>query len=105
MAETPTKELPPFTPPTQKHIDENLKPEDAEAKDLAEKVLRQKVSPPVGFTVNHDGVGPWTKGQRLSVQQVRAQLGGQSHRITDEDEQDACIQRLIELNALVPHFE
>lgn len=101
----PGKELPPFAPPSQETLNERINPEGAEAKETAEKIAREKLPDPKGFTVNHDVVGPWTKGQRISIGEVKAHLGGREHHITDQDVMEHHVNRLVSLGALVPHFE
>lgn len=104
MAETPKADKP-FAPPSPRSLAENLKPDDCEASDVAEKIRREKLGPPVGYRVNHEMVGEWRKDQAVSVKDVRDHLADKYRRVTDVKEQDAAIERLVSLNALVPIFE
>lgn len=97
-------DLPPFAPPSQKTLDETLRPEAAQAADDAEKILRDKLPDPVGYCVNHDFVGPWKKDERVGAKQVRDHLQGQYHRLPD-GQVDEALARLVGLNALVPFYE
>lgn len=101
MAE-PRKADKPFTPPGAESLANILDPASLEAAEEAAKVRRGIENPPPGFTVGHDGVGPWAKGQRLSMSEVVAHFKGPDRRMEDESEIDACIVRLMSLGALVP---
>ncbi len=96
--------LPPFAPPSQKTLDEAIRPEVAEAKELSLKLAKGTTPDPVGFEVNHDRVGNWVKGQRVSIKEVKEELQSDRHHLPDS-EVDGAIARLVELNALVPFFE
>jgi hypothetical protein len=100
----------PFAPPPAAEIEDAVRPELPEARDLAEKILRGKAPEPVGYTVAHDrvgshgnhgeeaGEGAWTRGRRLSAKAVRDHFRG-------APEADALIQRLVSIGALVPFYE
>ena len=104
MAE-PRKADKPFTPPGPDTLANALDPAALEAAEDAEKIRRGIENPPPGFTVGHDGVGPWVKDQRLSMSEVVAHFKGPDRRMTDEDEIDACINRLMSLGALAPAYD
>lgn len=98
-------ELPPFRPPGPRSLDGRLKPEEAEARETAEQIQREKVAAPERYTVNHELVGPWHKGRVLFAGEIHEHLSGRAHRIEDEAERNECINRLVSLGAIVPYHK
>ena len=102
----PNKDLPePVQMPSQTALDNNLRPEILEAKDLAAKLEAGKVKTPTGYVVNHDGVGDgykiWAKNERINPDELADHF---KRKGLEGDAVAVAINRLVGLHALIPTF-